>query len=156
MAALGLALLLAFPLALLVRRTRTGRLLALGIGGVVYTIPSLALFVLLGPVFGFTARCRSWSRWPRTRGGAGPASGRRAREVPAEVVEAARRDRARPAFRLLARVELPIALPAIVAGLRLATVSTIALVTVAAVVGHGGLGSAARTRASRPTTRRSS
>ena len=41
----------------------------------------------------------------------------------------------------LFRVELPLALPGIITGLRLATVSTVALVTVGVVVGHGGLGS---------------
>ena len=43
-------------------------------------------------------------------------------------------------LRLLWQVELPLALPAIMAGLRLATVSTVALVTVGVIVGHGGLG----------------
>jgi osmoprotectant transport system permease protein len=42
--------------------------------------------------------------------------------------------------RMLWRVELPLALPAIMAGLRLATVSTIGLVTVGAVFGNGGFG----------------
>ncbi len=42
--------------------------------------------------------------------------------------------------RMLWRVELPLALPAIMAGLRVATVSTVALVTIGVVVGHGGLG----------------
>ena len=42
--------------------------------------------------------------------------------------------------RLLWQVELPLALPAFIAGLRVATVSTVALVTVGVVVGHGGLG----------------
>jgi osmoprotectant transport system permease protein len=41
---------------------------------------------------------------------------------------------------ILTRVELPLALPTIIAGLRIATVSTVALVTVGVVVGHGGLG----------------
>ena len=42
--------------------------------------------------------------------------------------------------RLLARVELPLALPVIMAGLRVATVSTVALVTVGSIVSYGGLG----------------
>ena len=42
--------------------------------------------------------------------------------------------------RLLFRVELPLALPVIMAGLRVATVSTVALTTVGALVGYGGLG----------------
>ena len=42
--------------------------------------------------------------------------------------------------RLFVQVELPLALPAFMAGLRIATVSTVALVTVGVIVGHGGLG----------------
>ena len=42
--------------------------------------------------------------------------------------------------RLLCEVELPLALPALMAGLRIATVSTVALTTVGAIVGYGGLG----------------
>lgn len=139
--ALGLALLVAFPLALSVRRSRTGRLLALGIGGVVYTIPSLALFVLLGPVFGFTSALpvvvalAAYDVQVLTRQMLVGLD-----EVPAEVVEAAVGTGHGP-LRLLTRVELPLALPALLAGLRLAAVSTIALVTVGAVIGHGGLGS---------------
>ena len=140
LSALGLALLVAVPLALLVRRSRTGRLLALGVGGVLYTIPSLALFVLLGPLFGFT------SALPVVVALAAYDVQVLVRqllvgldEVAPDVREAAtamgmgRR-------RLLLRVELPLALPALLAGLRLAAVSTVALVTVGAVIGHGGLG----------------
>ena len=139
--ALGLALLVAVPLGLAVRRSRTGRLVALGIGGIVYTIPSLALFVLLGPLFGFT------SALPVVVALAAYDVQLLLRqllvgldEVPADVVEAAVGTGYGP-LRLLAGVELPLALPALLAGLRLAAVSTIALVTVGAVVGHGGIGS---------------
>jgi len=138
--ALALALLVAVPLALLVRRSRTGRLVALGIGGIVYTVPSLALFVLLGPVFGFTSSLpvvvalAAYDVHVLVRQLLVGLDG-----VPVEVVEAAV-GTGHSAGRLLARVELPLALPALVAGLRLAAVSTIALVTVGAVIGHGGIG----------------
>lgn len=138
--ALGLALLVAVPLALAVRRSRLGRLLALGIGGVVYTIPSLALFVLLGPVFGFTSSLpvvvalAAYDVQVLLRQLLVGLDG-----VPPDVVEAAV-GTGYGRLRLLARVELPLALPALLAGLRLAAVSTIALVTVGAVVGHGGIG----------------
>jgi hypothetical protein len=59
--------------------------------------------------------------------------------VPAEVRESATGMGYGPARRLL-RVELPLALPTIIAGVRIATVSTIALVTIGFVAGHGGLG----------------
>ena len=138
--ALGLALMVAVPLALLVRRSRTGRLVALGVGGIVYTVPSLALFVLLGPLFGFT------SSLPVVIALAAYDVQVLLRqllvgldEVPRDVVEAAV-GTGHGRWELLRRVELPLALPALVAGLRLAAVTTIALVTVGAVVGHGGLG----------------
>jgi osmoprotectant transport system permease protein len=138
--ALGLALLVAVPLALAVRRSRLGRLVALGIGGVVYTIPSLALFVLLGPVFGFTSSLpvvvalAAYDVQVLLRQLLVGLDG-----VPPDVVEAAV-GTGYGRLQLLARVELPLALPALLAGLRLAAVSTIALVTVGAVVGHGGIG----------------
>ncbi|MCW2695265.1 MAG: ABC-type proline/glycine betaine transport system, permease component, partial [Modestobacter sp.] len=59
--------------------------------------------------------------------------------VPDDVREAARGMGYGPG-RLLWQVELPLALPAFMAGLRIATVSTVALVTVGVIVGHGGLG----------------
>ena len=59
--------------------------------------------------------------------------------VPADVQEAARGMGYGPA-RLFWQVELPLALPSFMAGLRVATVSTVALVTVGVIVGHGGLG----------------
>jgi osmoprotectant transport system permease protein len=59
--------------------------------------------------------------------------------VPEEVVEAARGMGLGPG-QLLWRVQLPLAVPAILAGVRVATVSTVALVTVGAVVSNGGLG----------------
>ncbi|NUU25067.1 MAG: ABC transporter permease subunit, partial [Streptomycetaceae bacterium] len=61
------------------------------------------------------------------------------RAVPADAIEAARGMGFGPA-RLLFGVELPLALPTIMAGLRVATVSTVALTTIGSVVGSGGLG----------------
>jgi osmoprotectant transport system permease protein len=59
--------------------------------------------------------------------------------VPADVVESAVGTGYGP-MSLLLRVQLPLALPTILAGLRVATVSTVALVTVGSILGHGGLG----------------
>jgi osmoprotectant transport system permease protein len=119
------------------RRLRTPVLLA---EGVLYAIPSLAAIVLLGP----------WTGYLTTRTVAIPltaytlliltrnvVTGLEA--VPAEVRESATGMGYGPARRLL-RVELPLALPTIIAGIRIATVSTIALVTIGFVAGHGGLG----------------
>jgi osmoprotectant transport system permease protein len=59
--------------------------------------------------------------------------------VPADVRDAAVGMGYGP-LRILFRVELPVALPAVMAGLRVATVSTVALVTVGAIIDEGGLG----------------
>jgi len=59
--------------------------------------------------------------------------------VPADVREAARGMGYGP-LRLLWQIDLPLGLPAFIAGLRIATVSTVALTTVGVLVGHGGLG----------------
>ena len=61
------------------------------------------------------------------------------RSVPEEVRESALGLGYGPA-RLLFKVELPLALPVIMAGLRVATVSTVALVTIGSIVSYGGLG----------------
>lgn len=127
------------PLALLARRSRAWEALVLGATGVVYTVPSLALFGFLVPFTGLTARTAEIALGLYTlvvlvrNTVAGLAL------VPADVVEAARGMGMGPAARLW-RVELPVALPSIMAGIRIATVSTIALLTVAAYVGTGGFG----------------
>ncbi len=107
---------------------------------VVYAIPSLAMFVLLMPLLGLTndkpviAAMALYTLVILVRNGV---EGLRA--VPPEVRVAADAMGYRPA-RKFVRVELPLALPGIVAGTRLATVSTISLISVGAAVGRGGLG----------------
>lgn len=132
-------LLLALPLALLARRSARLEALVVGAAGVLYTIPSLALFAVLAPVTGLTRTTvviglTSYTLLVLVRN---VLTG--LQEVPADVVEAARGMGLGPG-RLLLRVQLPLALPSILAGLRVATVSTVALVTVGAVVSNGGLG----------------
>ena len=108
---------------------------------VLYTIPALALFELLVPIAGFglsrtTAEVAlvSYTLLILFRN---ILTG--LREVPPEVRESARGMGMSPRQSLL-RVELPLALPAIVAGLRIATVTVISLATVAAFVADEGLG----------------
>jgi osmoprotectant transport system permease protein len=135
----GIGLLLALPLALLARRSRALETAVIGIAGVIYTIPSLALFAVLAPVTGLTETTvviglTAYTLLVLVRNVLAGLQG-----VPEDVVEAARGMGLGP-VRLLLRVQLPLAVPAIVAGLRVATVSTVALVTVGAVVSNGGLG----------------
>jgi osmoprotectant transport system permease protein len=118
-------------------RPLTGPILASA--GVLYTIPSLALFAFLGPWLG-TER-------PTVLVGLvvyallmivrNALAGLNA--VPADVRDAAR-GMGYGRFAQLLRVELPLALPGILTGLRLATVSTVALTTVGYLIGSGGLG----------------
>jgi osmoprotectant transport system permease protein len=136
----GLAFLIAFPLALVARRWRWLEGPILGVAGALYAIPSLALFVALAPTLGLRARTAVvgltiYALLILLRNVITGLDG-----VPEDVREAAR-GMGYSSTRMLTRVELPLALPAIVAGLRVATVSTIGLATIGAVVGAGGLGS---------------
>jgi len=107
--------------------------------GVLYTIPSLALFALLVPVTGLSIATAeiglvSYTLLILIRNIVGGIQG-----VPADVRDAAIGMGYTPR-QLLWRVELPLALPVIIAGLRVATVTTIGLTTVTALIGQGGLG----------------
>lgn len=131
--------LLSLPLALLARRSRALETLVVGAAGVLYTIPSLALFSFLVPFTGLTPRTAMIALALYTLVILVRNTVTGLAQVPPDVLEAARGMGLGPVRRLL-RVELPIALPSIVAGIRIATVSTISLLTVAAYVGTGGFG----------------
>lgn len=133
----GLAV--AVPLALLARRHPTVESVVVGGTTIIYTIPSLALFSLLLPLTGLspTTVIIGLALYSLTILVRNVLAG--LRSVPADVVESARGVGYSDA-RLLTRVELPLALPVIMAGLRVATVSTVALVTVGSIVSYGGLG----------------
>jgi osmoprotectant transport system permease protein len=138
-ASVALGLVLALPLALLARRYRKAEGVVLGAATGLYTIPSLALFSLLLPFTGLgqdtvIVGMALYSLTILVRNIIAGLDG-----VPVDVIEAARGMGYGPA-RQLVRVELPLALPAIMAGVRVATVSTVALTTVGAIVGAGGLG----------------
>ncbi|WP_299539492.1 ABC transporter permease [uncultured Streptomyces sp.] len=134
-----IGLLVAFPLALLARRGPRFAGPVLGVTTVLYTVPSLAMFSLLLPVFGLSAALvvTGLVLYSLTILVRNILAGLEA--VPEEAREAARGMGFGPA-RLLREVEIPLALPALMAGLRIATVSTVALTTVGSLVGKGGLG----------------
>ena len=111
----------------------------LSLTSVAYTNPSLALFALLGPIMGLKFRTvlvglALYALVMVTRGGLTGL-----RQVPADVRDSAQ-GMGYGSLAMLWRIELPLALPSIMAGIRLATVSTVALVTVGTMVGYGGLG----------------
>ncbi|MEV6547441.1 ABC transporter permease [Streptomyces sp. NPDC051597] len=134
-----IGLLIAFPLALLARGRRSVAGAVLTLTTVLYTVPSLAMFSLLLPVFGLSASLvvTGLVLYSLTILVRNILAGLEA--VPSDVREAAR-GMGYGRARLLFEVELPLALPALLAGVRIATVSTVALTTVGSVVGKGGLG----------------
>ncbi len=134
-----LGLVLAFPLALLARRYRRLEALVLGTTTAIYTIPSLALFSLLVPVTGLGVETvvLGLGLYSLTILVRNILDGLQA--VPADVRESAV-GMGYAAGRMLFRVELPLALPTIMAGVRVATVSAVALTTVGAILDYGGLG----------------
>ena len=112
---------------------------AIAISGFLYTIPTLAFLALLIPVVGLGRAnaiiCMvAFSLMILIRN---VATG--IREVPEDVVEAGR-GMGMSNLEILTRIELPLALPVIVAGLRIATVTVISVAVVAAYVNAGGLG----------------
>ena len=134
-----LGIVVAFPLALLARRFSALSTPILGLSGVLYTIPSLAMFAFLEPFVGLNQRTVLvglvlYALVVLVRNFLVGLQG-----VPADVREAAR-GMGYGSARMLWRVELPIAMPAMMAGVRIATVSTVALATVGVIVGNGGLG----------------
>ena len=135
-----LGLLIAAPLGVLAVRWRPLRNPLLAVGGILYTIPSLALFAFLIPFTGLSIATSeiglvSYTILILLRNIVVGLEG-----VPADVLDAAQGMGYRPLAMLL-RIELPLATPAILAGIRIATVTTIGLVTVTALIGQGGLGS---------------
>ena len=106
---------------------------------VVYTIPSLALFQLLVPLTGLTVTTVEVALVGYTLLILYRNILEGLRGVPTEVLEAAR-GMGLTRRQTLWRIELPLAVPAMMAGLRVAVVSTIALATVAALVVPQGLG----------------
>jgi osmoprotectant transport system permease protein len=138
-AAVVLGALIALPLALLARRTRFLAGPVLAFSTIVYTIPSLAMFAFIFPFTGLSSTTVliglvAYSLVILVRNFLAGLQG-----VPADVREAAQGMGYGP-LRLFWQIDLPLALPAFMAGLRIATVSTVALTTVGVLVGHGGLG----------------
>jgi osmoprotectant transport system permease protein len=118
-------------------RPLTGPILAST--GVLYTIPSLALFAFLGPFLGIGASTVLvglvvYALLMIVRNSLAGLN-----SVSPDVRDAAR-GMGYGRLAQLFRVELPLALPGILTGVRLATVSTVALTTIGFLIGHGGLG----------------
>lgn len=139
-ASVGLGLATSLLLALLALRYR--RLLApiLAVGGLLYTLPALAAFALLAALFGLRSAwvvilpLASYTLLILVRNIVIGIDG-----VSPDVVESAEGMGYRRG-RLLLEIQLPLALPVVIAGVRIASVTVIGLVTVTALLGFGGLG----------------
>lgn len=138
--AVGVGFLIAFPLALLAHfRRRLVKPLG-GLTSFLYTIPPMALFTLLVPVFGLSVLTAEIALVSYTLMVLFKSALTGLGEVPEEVRRAGegmgltRRE-------ILWRIELPLAMPALIGGLRVATVTTISVVEVAAFIIDQGLGS---------------
>lgn len=138
----GIAFVLALPLGALVHRYVPARHIALTAGSVIYTVPSLALLLLLPGVLGTSVldpinvvialTLYSLALLVRTT-----ADGLDA--VDTTVLQAATAMGYRPVRRWFT-VQLPLAMPVILTGLRVATVANVSMVSIAALIGIGGLG----------------
>ncbi len=130
---------ISFPLALLAHRHRRLYPPITWVTGILYTIPSLALFVTLLPITGLGTTTAliglvAYSLLIFIRNTVAGLDG-----VPEDAKEAAR-GMGYTRRQILWRVEVPLALPVIMAGVRIAAVTTVGLVTITALIGLGGLG----------------
>jgi osmoprotectant transport system permease protein len=137
--AVGVGFVIAFVLSLVILRAPRTEPPITWITGTLYTIPSLALFALLIPFTGLTIVTAEIGLVSYTLLILIRNIVRGIRGVPADVREAAVGMGYAPR-EVLWRIELPLAVAVIIAGVRLATISTIGLVTVTAIIGQGGFG----------------
>ena len=137
--AVGIGLAISVPIGVFAFRHRRFYGPVTAVTGFLYTIPSLALFAFLTPLTGLSTTSAeiglvSYTLLILIRNVVAGLDG-----VSADAKEAAR-GMGYTERQLLWKVEMPLALPTIVAGLRIATVTTIGLVTVTALIGKGGVG----------------
>lgn len=138
--AVALGFLVAVPAAYLALRHRRTYPVLLAVTNIVYSIPALTLFVILAPSLGRTndkpivVAMALYTLVILVRNLV-----ESVRSVPEPVLRAADGMGYRPLRRFFA-VELPLALPGVIAGLRLATVSTVSLISVGGMIGRGALG----------------
>jgi osmoprotectant transport system permease protein len=139
----GIAILAAvavgIPLGVAASRSATLKFWSLGFANVMQTVPSLALFGFLIPVTGIGGRTAVialalYALLPILRNTCAGIAG-----VDRAVIEAAR-GMGMTSFQMLIQVELPLAMAVILAGVRVAAVTSIGVATIAAAIGAGGLG----------------
>ncbi len=137
--ALGISMLIALPLAWILHHNKSLSKIVMGIFGVIYTIPSIALMIMLIPFFGLNARSVIialvlYSQVILLRNILTGLD-----QIPTSVIEAAK-GMGLSIWQIAWKVQLPLALPVILAGVRIAAVVVVAIATIGAKFGSGGLG----------------
>jgi osmoprotectant transport system permease protein len=148
--ALLIALAIALPLGLAISKVKPAAAPVLGVLDIVYTIPSFALFAFLVPITGIGTQpaliaLSAYALVVLVHNTMVAFNG-----VDPAVREAARGMGMSPA-QVLWRIEVPLALPIIIAGIRIAALSTVGLTTIAAWIGAGGMGQLLRDGMNDPT-----
>lgn len=136
---LGIALVIAIPLGILVSKFQSLYFPVTGFFGILYTIPSLALFAFLIPLTGLDVKTAvvglvAYSQMILIRNVVAAIKG-----IDPMMLEAAK-GMGMNRGQILMKIEMPLAVPVIIAGIRVAAVSTISIGSVAAWIGAGGLG----------------
>ncbi len=139
MAAMGMAIVLAVPVGLILTRAKRADKVVLGIVGVIQTLPSLALVGLMVPLLGAGPKAAIaalflYALLPIVRN-----SYTGVRNIDPAITETARA-MGMTSREILFRVELPLSVPIIMAGVRTSTVICVGVATLGGVVGAGGLG----------------
>jgi osmoprotectant transport system permease protein len=137
--ALAISLLIALPIGLLIYRSERVSVVVLGILGILYTIPSIALIILLIPIFGLEPQSVIAALVLYTQVILVRNLVIALRSIDAVILEAAK-GMGMNAWQRWQRVQLPLALPVMIAGLRIAAIVSVGITTIGAKFGAGGLG----------------
>jgi osmoprotectant transport system permease protein len=136
---LGIAVVFALPIGFLLYRNKLASTAVIGVFSVIYSLPSLALFTILLPISGLGMRTAVtaisiYAQFIMLRS---TVTGFQA--VDASVLEVSK-GLGLGAGEILFRVQLPLAAPVLLSGLRLATISSIGIAAIGATINSGGLG----------------
>lgn len=136
---IGISLVIAIPIVLMIFRSKILSAIVLALFGVLYSIPSLAMFAFLIPVLGLGEQTAIvvliiYNQYILVRNILVAFQ-----SIDSSIIEAARGMGLSP-IQLFINIQIPLALPIILGGTRIAVVSTIGVATIAAVVNAGGLG----------------
>lgn len=136
---ISISLVIAIPVSLLILRSKVLSMIVLSTLGVIYSIPSLALFALLIPILGLGKGTAIfvlviYNQYILVRNIFAAFQ-----SIDPAIVEAGI-GMGFNSFELFLKIQLPLALPIILGGVRIATITTIGIATIASVINAGGLG----------------